>query len=197
MDGDDTELIERFHSALKILEGCGEFKWLIPEVRSNLVYAREDPKSVDDILAVDGRITVVDDRPYAAGKPRFGASSHMARLILEVRKTDPSIRAGLNFANNPEFSRFLKQYCGEKGWVFSVMDRSSEPEEVKEREEGSMPWKVAQAIKAADGKVPKVFYETGAVGKEPVTVLIGQDPVEVVNEVCVIAREYNPGEWVR
>ena len=47
------------------------------------------------------------------------------------------------------------------------------------------------AIDAAGGRVPKVFYETGAVGKEPVSVLIGKDPIVVAEQVCEIARLYN------
>ena len=36
--------------------------------------------------------------------------------------------------------------------------------------------------------MPKIFYETGAVGKEPVMVLVGTDPIEVAREMIEIAR---------
>jgi predicted fused transcriptional regulator/phosphomethylpyrimidine kinase len=39
--------------------------------------------------------------------------------------------------------------------------------------------------------VPKVFYETGAVGKEPVSVLVGRDPVGVAAQACELARKYH------
>ena len=129
--------------------------------------------------------------PKAAGKPRFGASSHMARLLLEIRKIDPIIRAGIDFANNPVFARWLQDYCSARGWTFSVIDRRNEPEEIREVEGASMPWKAAEAIRAAGGCVPKIFYETGAIGKEPVSVLVGKDPIEVVEQVCEIARLYH------
>jgi hydroxymethylpyrimidine/phosphomethylpyrimidine kinase len=54
-----------------------------------------------------------------------------------------------------------------------------------------MPWKVAEAIRAAGDCVPKIFYETGAVGKEPVSVLVGKDPIEVAEQACEIARLYH------
>ena len=38
--------------------------------------------------------------------------------------------------------------------------------------------------------MPKMFYETGAVGKEPVSVLVGPDPITVAEEICEIARRY-------
>ena len=191
MDDEGFLMMGRMVIAVETIEGCGEFARLVPEVRTNLVYARERAETRDDVLAVDGRITVVNGRPQASGRPRFGASSHMARLILELRKRDPSVRAGIDFAWNPQFSAWLQRYCREKGWVFSVIDRKGEPEEIKEAEGDSMPWKVAEAVRAAGGRVPKVFYETGAIGKEPVTVLVGPDPVGVAGEACAIARKYH------
>ncbi|MGZ4905766.1 MAG: thiamine-phosphate synthase family protein [Halobacteriota archaeon] len=179
--------------ALDVLEQCAAFAPLIPEVRTNLVYAKLHAHTTEDVLAIDGRITVVNGMPKAAGKPQFGASSHMARLILELTKSDPSLRAGVNFVSNPALMKWLTAYCADRGWVFSVIDRSTEPEEIKETEGASMPWKVEQAIEAANGRVPKVFYETGAVGKEPVSVLVGQDPIEVAEQMCEIARRYNAG----
>lgn len=187
---DLIELYGKFSLALEKIEQCREFVSFIPEVRTNMVYARQGAKTRADVLAVDGRITVVRNMPYAAGRPRLGASSHMARLIIELTKVDPSYRAGIDFMNNPAFAVWLKQYCAEKGWVFSVIDRSNEPEEVKEKECGSMPWKVAEAVRACGGVAPKIFYETGAVGKEPVTVLVGRDPIEVVDQIIEIAQRY-------
>ncbi len=187
---DQIEMRGKMALALDLIEGCGEFAALIPEVRTNLVYALPNAKTREDVLAIDGRITIVSGLPHAAGKPRFGASSHMARLLVELRKTDTSLRAAINFASNPALVRWLEEYCRSKGWVFSVIDRRNEPEEIKETEGASMPWKVKAAIEAAGGVVPKVFYETGAIGKEPVSVLVGHDPIDVAEEICEIARRY-------
>ena len=191
MDEEVYGMLGRMVAALGEIEGCREFAALVPEVRTDLVYAREKAGSREDVLAVDGRITVVEGLPRAAGRVKFGASSHMARLILEVRKRDPSVRAGIDFAWTPELSAWLAGYCRDKGWTFSVIDRQGEPEEVREAEGASMPWKVAEAVRAAGGKVPKIFYETGAVGKEPVSVLVGRDPVEVAGQACEIARKFH------
>jgi predicted fused transcriptional regulator/phosphomethylpyrimidine kinase len=191
MMDEEIEMYGRMAVALNILEGCQEFADLIPEVRTNLVYARPGAKTRYEVLGIDGRITVVNGLPHAAGKPRFGASSHMARLIVEIGKADPSVRAGIDFANDPGLAKWLEDYCQTKGWTFSVIDRRKEPEEIKEAEGASMPWKVLEAIRAADGLVPRIFYETGAVGKEPVSVLVGRDPIEVAEEISKIARSYH------
>ncbi len=188
--GNQIEIYGKMFVALEHIEGCKEFAALIPEVRTNLVYAKPNPQTTEDVLAIEGRVTVVNGMPHAAGKPKFGASSHMARLILEINKNDPSILAGINFACNSDLIKWLEGYCRKKEWIFSVIDRTKEPEEVKEIEGASMPWKVKETIRAAGGKVPKVFYEAGAVGKEDLTVLIGKDPIEVAEEACEIAKQY-------
>jgi thiamine-phosphate diphosphorylase len=187
---DEVQMYGKIALAVDLIEGCNEFASLIPEVRTNLVYAQPNARAKDEVLGIDGRITVVNGRPHAAGKPKFGASSHMARLIVEIGKTDSTLRAGVNFANNPALASWLEKYCEAKGWVFSVIDRSKEPEGIKEAEGASMPWKVQAAIEAAGGVVPKIFYETGAIGKEPVSVLVGHDPLDVAEEICEIARRY-------
>ncbi len=188
---DAVEMRGKMAIALEIIEECAAFVPLIPEVRTNLVYAQPHAQTPADVLAIDGRITVVNGLPKGAGKPAFGASSHMARLVIELSKSDPSIRAGINFASNPPLVKWLEEYCAAHGWVFSVIDRRAEPEKIKETEGASMPWKVKEAIRAADGRVPKVFYETGAIGKEPVSVLVGKDPISVAKEMCELARRYN------
>ncbi|MDD1676143.1 MAG: phosphomethylpyrimidine kinase, partial [Methanomicrobiales archaeon] len=151
---EDVAMFGRFCAALELIEGCREFAALIPEVRTNMVYARELAQVPDDVIAVDGRITAVNGMPHAAGRPRFGASSHMARLIVELGRVDPTIRAGINFANNPELAEWLSAYAQERGWGFSVIDRSREPAEYRDADEGSMPWKAQEAIRAAGGKIP-------------------------------------------
>ena len=70
--GNEIEMYGRMIIAIDMIENCREFAPLIPEVRSNLVYSRPNPSTRNDVLAVDGRITVVQGMPKASGTPRFG-----------------------------------------------------------------------------------------------------------------------------
>ncbi|WP_410509660.1 thiamine-phosphate synthase family protein [Methanosarcina hadiensis] len=185
------DMTGRLYLALEQLESCEEFSALIPEVRTNFVYASEESADPGDVLAVDGRITVVDKLPKAAGKIKFGVSGYMANLILEIRKHDPEIRSAIDFANSPQIADFLKEYCKEKSWTFSGIDRRSEPENIKDPDEVSATWEVAEAIQAAGGEVPRIFSETGAMGKEPVSILVGKDPLEIAYHVCEISKKFN------
>jgi len=176
--------------AVQILESSEHFGLLMPEVRVNLVYSMESASSPEDVAGIDGRITLVSGKVKAAGYPRFGASDHMARLIIEVRKYDKRYRAGINFAWTPEISAFLEEYCKKMGWDYAGIDRSLEPKEFSSVEGKSMPWKIKTLVEMCGGKVPKVFYEGPGLGKEPLTVLLGKDAVEVAIEVVEISKMY-------
>lgn len=174
--------------AVHILESSDAFASLMPEVRVNIVYALENASKIEDVAAIDGRITLVKGKVKAVGYPRFGASDHMARLIIEVMKYDRSYRAGINFAWSPKLSHFLKGYALEKGWKFALIDRTKEPEEVMKVDGKSMPWKVRELLKAGHGKIPKLFYESSGWGKEPLFVLLGENAVQVAIEVVEISE---------
>jgi len=176
--------------AVQKLHDCPEFSLLVPEVRVNLTYALPEAKTPDDVAAVDGRITVVGGLPHATGLPRWGASDHMARLLIEVRQYDPKVNAGINFRCDAEVIEVVQKYCTEKGFLSGWIDRSAEPAEVAGPDRSSMPWKVKQLV-TKYGAVPRLFYEGEGWGKEPLFVALGRDAIEVAGIAMEIARRYS------
>ena len=174
-------------SAVEMLEESPEFSSLMPEVRVNIAYALPEAKTPQDVAAIDGRITVVQGKPHASGLPRWGASDHMARLLLEVRKYDSSINAGINFKCDAKIIEVVKKYCSERGFLFGWIDRTKEPEEVIRRDGTSMPWKIRYLVETF-GEVPKLFYESEGWGKEPLFVAIGKTAVGVAGIAIEIAQ---------
>ena len=175
--------------AVEMLRNCPEFSRLVPEVRVNLVYALPEAETPEEVAAIDGRITVVQGLPHASGLPRWGASDHMARLIIEVRKYDPTINAGINFKCDKTVIEVVKEYCSEQGILFGWIDRSQEPAEVTEQDGTSMPWKIKQ-LASNYGGIPRLFYEGEGWGKEPLFVALGTDAVEVAGIAIEIAQRY-------
>jgi len=173
-------------TAVHMLENCPEFTSLIPEVRVNLAYALPEAQVPQDIAAVDGRITVVRGFPHASGMPAWGASDHLARRLLEVRKYDAEINAAINFKCNRQIIEVVQQYCSEKGLLFGWFDRSQEPDGVTEYDGASMPWKVMQLSNKYKA-MPRVFYEGPGWGKEPLFLALGRDAVEVATISIEIA----------
>lgn len=189
----DPEVLDRILGnmvrAVSILEGCPQFAFLVPEVRVNLVYALPGARSPQEVAAVEGRITAAKGWPRASGLPALGASDHMARLVLEIRKYDSAVNAGINFRCDQTVIEIVREYCGQNGIRFGWIDRSKEPAEVSEKDGMSMPWKVKSLVERSGG-VPRLFYEGEGWGKEPLFCALGEDAVGVAATAIEIARRY-------
>jgi len=175
--------------AMHLLEESADFALLMPEVRVNLVYALPDARTPDEVAAIEGRITVVGGRAHAPGLPAWGASDHMARLVIQVRHYDPAVNAGINFKCDESVIEVVKKYCSEKGLTFGWIDRTKEPAEVAGPDRSSMPWKI-KYLAEHYGNVPRLFYEGEGWGKEPLFVALGNDAVAVAEMAIDIARRY-------
>ena len=180
-------VIGRVCRAVSILEKSRAFAYIIPEVGTNIAFSIENPQTVKDIVAIPGRIRRIKDFPKACERPEPGASDHLARFILEMRKYSPDVRAAINFAYNEKIVKVLKKYAEIKHYKIGLVNRIDEPEEVKRKDGASMPWKVKKAIENAGG-IPQLKCEFGGEGKEDLSLLLGKDPVKIVYEVIEIAE---------
>ncbi|WP_255194036.1 bifunctional hydroxymethylpyrimidine kinase/phosphomethylpyrimidine kinase [Natronobeatus ordinarius] len=143
---------------------------LLPEVGTNVVGATPYAESVAETAAVEGRIT----RTFSGVAPtrgvRFGASSHVARFLLEARECFPTLR----FAVNYRFAGDVEEALETLGWDVAEDERPAEPESVAEREGETMGWPARQGF--ADRPEPPVaVVDRGDVGKEPTTKLLATD----------------------
>jgi len=173
--------------AVNNLQRCREFSRLMPEVRVNIVYALPGARSSREVVAIDGRITVVNGYPLASGLPRWGASDHMARLVIEARKHRPEFNAGINFKCDDRIIAVVKKYAREKKLLFGWIDRTMEPDEASKIDGSSMPWKIKHLV-GRYGRVPDLFYEGDGWGKEPLFMTLGSDALSVVRTAIEIAR---------
>ena len=167
--------------AIKKLKEFEDFKDLMPEVRINLAYSILNPKKSNDVAAIPGRITVVDNKAFIPKSPEFGASDHMARNIIEFAKYNKNIRASINFKYTEEMVDWLKGFCKKNNLSISIVDRNKEPEKVQEVDGASIPWKIEEAVELASNKIPDIIVEGPAIGKEPLILITGENPIKVVN----------------
>ncbi len=170
--------------AKTLLETTPEVAILVPEVGMNIAMAIRYAESTDDVAAIEGRIVKTSEGARAAGNPKFGCSSHLARYILEIIKHDESKRAAINL----KFSNNILETLKELGVTISFYDRRKEPEEIKKVDGMTVPWGVKQAVKRI-GKVPDVIYHGGDVGKEPMIVILGQQAYDLAKHTAQLARE--------
>ncbi|MEO0113673.1 MAG: thiamine-phosphate synthase family protein [candidate division WOR-3 bacterium] len=181
------KIIKELEKAVKELKKEKRFIYLIPEVRTNFVYGKENMKEIKDIAGVDGRITVVNNKPYPAGKIKFGASDHLARLLIEVRKYNKKYFSAINFKFDRKILKIIKKVAKERKIKIGMIDRKKEPERFKLKDKKSMPWKIAYLYKKYK-EIPQIFYETAGLGKEPLFVILGENPREIISIIKEILR---------
>lgn len=153
-----------------------DVRTLVPEVGMNVVAATPAAESVDEIAAVDGRLTrtrtgITSERPV-----RFGASSHIARVLLAAREHDPSLRVAMNCRHDDTTAAALADLDGPVGWF----ERGAEPETAD-----TMDWGTDHAFRT-EAAPPVAVVDDGAVGKEPMIRLLASDPERLVGRVATL-----------
>ncbi len=170
-------VIQELKKAIEILKG-EKIGYLIPEVSSNLGYALPFAETLEDVAAFPGRIIRFRESILSLSDPEFGASKHIARIILTLMKFDSEYRSAMNIRYSKENVAKLK----EKGFRVSHFDRRFEPKRIKEKEGSSLEWGVKEVLRKST-KFPDVIYDQGDVGKEPMIRVLGRDPMEVVCKI--------------
>jgi hydroxymethylpyrimidine/phosphomethylpyrimidine kinase len=152
--------------------------YLIPEVSSNLGYALPNAEGIEDIAAFPGRIIRFKDSVATLSDPEFGASQHIANIILTVMKFDPEYCSAMNIRYSKENIARLR----EKGFLVGHFDRRFEPKRVKQREGSSLEWGVGEVLRKLR-QVPDFIYDQGDVGKEPMIRVLGRTPLDIVHKI--------------
>jgi len=174
-------VIQELKKAVEVLkeEKVGD---LIPEVSSNLGYALPHAEGVEDVAAFPGRIVRWKDSVVTFSDPEFGASKHVAKIILTVMKFDPEYCSAMNIRySKEEVVRLRKQ-----GFLVGHFDRRLEPKRVKEKEGSSLEWGVGEVLRKWK-RVPDFIYDQGDVGKEPMIRVLGRNPQEVIHKILKVA----------
>ena len=143
---------------------------LLPEVGTNMGYAVLGALGPDEVAAFEGRIVRCGTKAKRVGCARFGASKHVARIVIAVSSRDPEARCALNI----KYTEDNLALCRKAKLSVTSFDRAKEPKGVS-----SMTWGVLDAIDRR-GSVPDIIFDKGGVGKEPMIRLLGRSPQEVL-----------------
>ena len=103
------ELVSLVARAVRILEETPNFVRVMPEVSVNIASLEGESQSIDDVVAVPGRIVRVKNTARALSQPERGASRHMATILLLARRRMPEYRAALNLKWDARMARALKK----------------------------------------------------------------------------------------
>src|SRR5579872_801545 len=155
----------------------------IPECQTNFVYSTLDPLSLKDIMGLEGRIVKTGKFGTVAGHLKYGGSKHVASAVLEVAKKFPSIRSGVNL----KYDTSTIKKAITKGLKVSSYDRKKEPEENKMKDGSTVPWGIKVAIAKLETP-PDVIFHKGDFGKEPMILIFGKDPEDVLRKILKLVK---------
>ena len=176
-EADKVRIMEEVEAAAATIVGDPRFLPFAAEVGIQLAMASPYPRGREDVAAIDGRIVKVKSGFKAAGPVRFGASRHIADIILTAMRHNTKIRAAMNL----HYNQRLIEAFSRIGCKVACFDRRLEPDEVRRVEGRSLRWGVEDVIKRI-GYVPDVIYDEGDVGKEPMIRILGRSILEVTEK---------------
>jgi len=176
--------VEHVESALGSIEGSSLFVSVMPEVSVNVAYSPEGAKSVEDVVAIPGRIVRVRGQARSFMRPEYGASTHLAAILLEVEHKHPSLRAAINLRHDERMSKVLARLR-----VRALTMGRDYPSGSQDKVLGAL-----RARLSAPGGSSKfeVVVDLGGEGVEPSLYLFGDDAAKVVKRSLEIARAYAP-----
>lgn len=168
------EIINEVERAFSILSKVPEFKELIPEVYTNMVRALPNPNSINDVVAYPGRIIPTKDGVKVLGRPAFGSSQHLAKVLIRVNKVYPYVLAAMNIKFDDKVKRAVE---------ISGLNYCFSEAEVIDNEEGIINGIVRSLEKY--GFKP-IIFDRGGKGFEANTYIFGIDLYDVIDKVMSI-----------
>jgi len=176
---------ERYFTLLDVDAGLRTIKTinldLIPEVGSNLAMAISRAKKPADVAAVKGRIMKIKGAITPVGCVTFGASRHMARIVLAALQYDPTMKSAMSVRCSNE----VIGACRGLNLVTESFDRADEPRRASAKE-----WGTARAIQSSVTRgagVPDVIFDYGTIAKEPMAHILGHSAQQVAETVVKIS----------
>lgn len=172
----DEDVVE-LQRAIDIIESMQDFALLIPETQTNIAYAKGK-----DIFGIKGRMVRFGNR-VKAGDIARNVSKHVANaLIIAMKYSD------FRCAINVKYDELVIKIAERLGMKVGYYDRSEEPSHIKEVEGMSITWGIEEVFKE---RLVDLVYHKGDLGKEPMIIIFGKDPMDLVNRLRSILDIYS------
>ncbi|MFW6046140.1 MAG: thiamine-phosphate synthase family protein [Natronomonas sp.] len=160
---EEREILRAVRRAARILSTAPGMAEYIPHVGTNLGYALPGASESTDVAAIPGRVYATNDRVEVPANPEFGASKHVATVLLAAMSIDPEVRGALNIATDDAILHAARDLDIEP-MQFDA-DYEHRGEHLRDRF-------------SERGRVPRVLYHRGAFGIEPITYVLGETVVD-------------------
>lgn len=163
--GDDQVAVEReilanVRSAARTLATTENMAAHIPNVGTNVGYAKPDADDDIHVAAIPGRVYSMGGRVEVPANPEFGVSHHVATVILAASVADPTMRGAVNLSTSDQL------LAAARDADLETMEFDAEYESRRER---------LQTRFEDRESVPQFVYHRGAFGIEPISYVLAED----------------------
>jgi predicted fused transcriptional regulator/phosphomethylpyrimidine kinase/predicted transcriptional regulator len=173
----ERETLTDVRTAARILATASGMATYIPNVGTNVGCALPSANDATEVAAIPGRIYAIDGRVEIPANPEFGASRHVATVVLAAMSQDDGLRGAVNIATDDE----LLSIARDRG--LDPMEFDAEYDDRNQR---------LQERFASREVVPRIIYHRGAFGIEPITYVLG-DTAEDAARLAVSLIEATQG----
>ncbi len=160
------ELLDELNEGIDRLTGLDSLVDFIPEVGLNMVYAKPDAKTPEDIAGLSGRVIKAMNNPLACGEVVYGASRYLASVVLEAQKHNKRIRAAVNISGEIKIQQMLESIGLKVHLLPFKIDGEGCP--------------VTLHLKKTD-TLYDAYLHPGDFGIEPTTTILGESPRDLVD----------------
>jgi predicted fused transcriptional regulator/phosphomethylpyrimidine kinase/predicted transcriptional regulator len=174
--------VEHVEQALRSIEGSSLFVRVMPEISVNVAYSPVGARSVEDVVAIPGRIVRVRGQARSFMKPEYGASTHLAAILLEVERKHPSLRAAMNLRYDERMSKVIAQLQ-----VKQLTMGREYPAGSQDKVLGALRARLSAPGGAGEFEA---VVDLGGEGVEPSLYLFAEDAIKVVERSIGLARAY-------
>lgn len=176
-----SEALAHVAEAVRVIESASKFVRVMPEVSVNIAYLPSESKEESDVIAVPGRIVKVRSSAKAMLPPEFGASGHMARMLLLVRWRRKQVHAAINLRYDERMARVLKRMGLRRLEIGDYAPTGREDPTVE-----ALASRLLKERRDFDAVV-----DAGGMGVEPDVYLFGHDAVEVARLAVKVSELYS------
>ncbi|MFX1404356.1 MAG: thiamine-phosphate synthase family protein, partial [Promethearchaeota archaeon] len=88
-------ILENLLHGMDILRESSTFPHVIPQVQSQLVMSLPEATNVDEVAGFPSRIGIHNNQAHTFTGPEFGASKHLAAILLQVQQSNTEKQAAI------------------------------------------------------------------------------------------------------
>src|SRR2546428_716975 len=166
--------------AVALLESSRSFVLIMPEVSVNIAYAEGEASSPEEVIAIPGRIVKVGSYARSLSRPEYGASSHLARVLIQIRARRKDVHAVMNLRFDRRMAAVIRRLR-----LKILRTGGDYPSDVED------PIVEGMRRRVATSKEYDAIIDIGGLGVEPSLYLLGSDPVKLAELAIKVSRDYS------